>query len=358
MDAAVKLLDSYIPKQEKTLEQILKGQSISSSEELIEVLQTVTEQVSNDVKEIPERQRLLTLAVELTKLVKNAITADDEPREDAKDSSEGTEDNRGFPDRVPERQALFTSSIAGPLFTSVAAVSGSLSPSTLPQGVHVSRVIPTPPAEFHALGDLVQTSNSMEESSTLLLHRQPVPLTRDINFETFQSFGPLHDQAEGFLTARSINAYTSTHQDMISTHGTSPSRESQEPQTTEHEATLDNLDFDDDLLSAFESTKDQHDELTTSLLRLSELQDARVGMSPFGAPSNAEQDLGREILEMMRQKILAHGLQPKELLAEVSHGYSFAKFTTAYNGLLPPTIAQAIRATQTQLLPQISHPLG
>ena len=361
------MLDVEGSKEQSTLRKTLQKVSKPTPSDihvLLDCLGSAAHALSNTVTHPDQQRRIVTLETRWRRLLERVFVAESSPAEVNHQKPETTSTS-AFPDRQMEKQALFTSSIAGPLFSSTSTFCGPADALELPSNVYVSKVLPTPPSEFHAFGDLFQTCTTLESEDILSYGKQSISTSKAIAQGQFESFGLKHDHTEAIfdqnnrLYTHSLQRSCIDNKKGISQNDVVNPEEPIVPEASSDtpEANLD-FDFDEDLISALESAAPPDVQLSRSLLQLSDMQRNRLALSPFSSPSNTEQSLAKQISDTLREAILGGDLQPKQLIDGVRPDYSFARLTKAYNGTLPPTIAQAIRASQTQKVSPTQSLLG
>lgn len=304
----------------------------------------------------------------------------------------------GFPDRPPESHALFASTVAGPLFTSSTHVLPDKDLLELPSHLHIIRVLPTAATECRAIEDMYQMPTTAPGRDILESAREPIFASKSVRLTPYESFAPHRDTSGAIIDQRTINMCNLNKQrsannnegvvqpvasirkkqidtakeeagprpeaarnasDQSSIDATAKEGISQDDDNQVVPMDVDPLQFDVDFLETFETEAERNDNISSMLIELSTVQTDRIAQSPFSAPSSEENDLAARITERLQQQIATTDVTPKQLLSRGVRGdYTFARFTPSFTGTLPPTIAQAVRATYSQVLPLRSHPLS
>lgn len=268
------------------------------------------------------------------------------------DNNSSSETLPGFPDRRPEQEILFTSSIAGPLFTSVAQGSIGDHIPTMPGHVHVIKVLPTPANETRILGDLHQDLYVRHSDDTIKAGHGRLVASKRLKYGPYESFSlerdrvnaVLDDKVSAVFLARPEPNSGSMQQSNNEMNGSGDQAEVVRPKTD-----IDDLTFDEDLLNFFQSTSDLQPDVTSMILQLSDLQNKRLSALSLTSPDAEEEALAQQITTALQDQIVRAEISPKQLLPSgVRSDFTFARLTQSYVGTLPPTIAQAIKATLVQ----------
>ncbi|CCG81307.1 RSC complex subunit Rsc58 [Taphrina deformans PYCC 5710] len=281
----------------------------------------------------------------------------DGPKSPTNDSVEGPQ---GFPDRPPEKKALFASTVTGPLFTSATNLRAEDNNLELPSHLQLIDVLPTPSTGSRALEDLRQDPVLSERNTYLAAGRQAITTARPIRRSQHESFGPDVDST-GAILGRDTTNMLLTH--LRSTKLKPPAAnddvdlKSKSNDDKTHDIQPIDFSFDEDLLDTFDTQEVRDNDITTMLMELAESQSRRLAQSAFTSPSDEEQALAQTISRKLQETITNQGVKPAQLVSTgVRRDFSLMRYTPSYTGTLPPTIAQAVRATYAQVVPLKSQP--
>lgn len=338
----------------------MRARSYNSLDELDQHIEQVAEKLiqTSTTTSAPSREFIQTFATFLQELIR--AENEREALSGTKEPTTFPEGASGFPDQRIERQALFTSSVVGPLFTSATSVppSGQLAPS-----VHLTKVLPTAHEDVRVLGDLRHEVASHEQRSLLEAGRFRLPMSKRIKNDPFVSFAFSRDQTDAVLDDRASSILNlvrhsaeSQHQSESGMNGASTNNnEFSKPSNSVIEP---DFGLTDDVLDVFQTEKSIDDEITVLLIDLARKQESRVSRSPFLDPDEEELAAARSIQEKLQTLIVEAEIAPRKLLTQgIRPDYTMAKFSPSYSGSLPPTIAQAIKATLVQSLSAPCTPL-
>lgn len=358
----------------KSLRECLQNQDYATAEDLLEHIEQIKNVIARDWDTKPQaadtsviqmigtdtKSKAATLA-RLDTLYRRVQALVKSERSRAHSTSQETSDVAmnavkeslpGFPDRRPESQALFTGSVGGPLFSSI----GQLDPALIPApNVHISKVLPSGPAEFRVLGDITQDPVNNECVDIMKSRRERLLAVKRPKHTKFESFGLSSDRTDAIVDDLD-SLCNSRHTGGKKKHKEIESEASMEEQDKLEvpSTTGKDLSFSDELLGVFEGNSNSIDtyDVTASLLRLSSLQEMRLKISPFSSPSTEEQDLASRIATTLQDQILTADVVPKQVVHQgVRSNFTFPQLTASYYGTLPPTIAQATKATLFSTLP-------
>lgn len=243
----------------------------------------------------------------------------------------------GFPSRCTEPQVLVVTSLAGLLFSSAGRSKEFCVLST--PSVHLSRVLPVAPADARLLGDVRQDTAEIEQPDILSVRCEPLAVVRKLKRAAFESFGVQVDRGGTVLDDK-----ISSCRMRSSKRG--PGVTMEESGKSEAVPSEQAFAWDFGLLDEFEAGNGSSPDITACLLKLSNIQNSRCSGSPFLDPSPAEIALAQRITTMLQKQISVAGLTPKDLLGKAKYvDLTFPQLTPSFAGTLPPTIAQAIKAT-------------
>lgn len=318
----------------QTLEKLLQDASVTLQDIRQHICDVYTALRKND------SQDELGIA-EFCRFAYNLLDVELQRAQISDDSNESSAGTAGIDSAV---NAFFTSSMAGPLFTS--SKIQRTNSNALPSYIHATTILPLAPAHFRALGDLqIATSNS-SRPSILQARKQPLITGKQVSLGNFESFGPLYDHNDAMLSieGKSLHHYVRQEIKSESDHKQS---EVPKPDTTTS-ATPANIDIA--LLEDFAQILEP-DDISASIAKLSEMQESRMRKSPLTAVPDDEQALATEIKTRLQSQILTSNIKPKDLITGIRKDYTFLKYAPSYIGTLPPTVSQMVPATRIQVLP-------
>lgn len=331
------------------LRQRLQLQNYSDLQELIDDLARIREETrTKSAQDDPsERATASLLYSKVSSLIKSEQLRQSKELSTRVDSSKET--LQGFPDRHPEPQVLFTSSVAGPLFSSSGQLDGILieAPS-----IHVSQVLPSAPVNLRLIGDVLQDPVDNEFIDLLSVRREPLHAVKRPKQAKFESFGLGRDRSGTILDDSDSVCVMRTSNQKRNDNETEQASKSEHITADDMLVRERELMIDEDLMSVFDAKSDESLDVTASLLKLSNLQATRLMASPFLGPSTDELALAAQITTQLQEKILESEVVPKHILNQgVRAGFTIPQMGPSYSGTLPPTIAQAAKATLATTIP-------
>ncbi|ORY84431.1 hypothetical protein BCR37DRAFT_378452 [Protomyces lactucae-debilis] len=255
---------------------------------------------------------------------------------------------------VGEKQALMLTSLAGPLFSSVARrLPGEPALDVeLPQGVHMTRIVPTPASETGLLMDLHTSQQAPQKQSILSVSTKAMPVVKVVKqTDPFAGKQLTIDSSGAVLAEQDLLPLRVSRRRARHAASQEAQEVSDEFMAGVQQTQTSTTEFDEALITAYEPEADP----SLILAQLASLQTARFTENPFTPIPAQEQTLAQQLQQYFAGAILKQGLSAG-ILAEHKRrrtGYLIPRYAASYSGSLPPTADQAVLSTRDHVLP---HP--
>lgn len=251
-----------------------------------------------------------------------------------------------------EKQALMVTSLAGPLFSAVASRLPGEPPLDikLPQGVHLTRVLPVTSTETGLLMDLHPLKQAKKQASLLDVATKSIDAPKPVEHKDIFNGVRLDADSKGAYVAESDLLPLRFAKRKARAQADGNKYAGDEMMGVVSTSSPDAL-LDDALIQAYEPQEDA----ALLLAQLASLQESRFKKDPFAAPAAHEQSLAQQLQAYFAKAIMDKGLNPATLVdaKRKRKGFLLARYAPSYAGSLPPTVDQAVLSTRDTLLP---HP--